>query len=62
MTGNPDCNCTKHVFHICALKACGLEENDADGLGKLISNPKFKCKTCENTANKAENLCNPEKL
>ncbi len=62
MVGNPNCKKKNHVWHLCALKDCGLDEKDNQGYGKLIGDPQFKCEVCGLTANKAENLCNPQKI
>ena len=62
MAGNENCKNVKHVFHICALKDCGISESGKNGFGKLIDRPKFKCEKCGQKANGADNLCNPKQI
>lgn len=62
MTGNPECKSTSHALHLCALRACGLDDHSDDIFTKLVGNPQFVCQHCKDKANKAENLCKPEKL
>jgi hypothetical protein len=62
MAGNKDCKDVKHVFHICALRACGINEKNDGVFDQLIKAPQFRCEKCGDKANKAENLCKPQKL
>lgn len=62
MTGNPNCKNMGHAMHLCALKACGLDEKDNGLFAKLADNPRFICETCGDKANKAENLCKPKRI
>ena len=61
MTGNPECKSTSHAIHLCALRACGLGEQSNGIFAKLVDNPQFMCQNCKDKANKAENLCKPQK-
>jgi hypothetical protein len=61
MTGNVKCASSNHIFHICALRECGLTEKNCKAFGDLIAKPEFKCEGCGETAEKAENLCRPRK-
>ena len=61
MAGNEKCKSNKHVFHLCALKDCGLGENDKV-FSELTSNPQFKCAICGDAADKADSLCDPKKI
>jgi len=62
MIGNSECICPNHIFHICALKDCGLNDKNSDTFCGLHRNPEYKCERCGETSENAENLCFPQKI
>jgi len=62
MIGNPKCLSPNHIFHLCALRDCGLNDKNSETFFGLHCNPKFECEACGETSDKAENLCFPQKL
>jgi predicted amidophosphoribosyltransferase len=49
-----------HEKHLC--KMIVGDQEDIENIKPLVNNPKYICKNCGRAANKAENLCAPEKL
>ena len=62
MIGNPECLSTNHVFHICSLKACGLNDQNSETFCGLHHKPGFRCEKCGAESEEAFNLCDPQKL
>jgi len=62
MVGNHKCKSTRHPMHLCALRACDLNEQNDDVFAKLVDNPQFECEDCGDKANNADNLCKPKKI
>ena len=62
MIGNPECMSPSHVFHICALKHCGLNDRNSDTFCGLIRMQQYICGKCGEKSEKPENLCFPEKI
>lgn len=62
MAGNQECKSTSHALHLCALRACGLNEEGNDIFVKLVNKPQFICENCGDRASRAENLCKPKQI
>ncbi len=62
MIGNRKCLSPNHIFHMCTLKACGLNDKNSETFYGLHRNPSFKCEGCGETSENAENLCFPQEL
>lgn len=62
MIGNHTCLSPNHIFHLCSLKSCGLNDENSDTFCGLHRNPEYKCEDCGETSDKAENLCFPQKI
>ena len=62
MHGNYECFSPNHIFHICALKRCGLTKADCKDFAEVAKNPKFRCRICDEKAVSDTNLCDPEMI
>ena len=51
-----------HENHLCALYGEGMLKDNPEEWKKLVSNGRHVCRGCGRVANRAENLCDPQKL
>jgi len=51
-----------HEKHLCFMENVGYIQKNFDEYKRLVKNGKYICVICGRVAEKAENLCGPERL
>ena len=56
----PPIDCQQPAFH--EMHLCILRHLDEAEAKKLSTAPQYRCRRCDQEANRAKNLCSPQKL
>ena len=59
---NLECTEEKHKDHLCFLMCEGWHLTHPQEYKAIVKDAEYRCKYCDRTAQKADNLCEPIKL